>query len=58
MAGGDASIEPGLEGFYRKTEGVLFKLNTGVAWEIATPMEIVRVAKIAAVFKEAIAALF
>lgn len=54
----DASIEPGLEGFYRKTEGVLFKLNTGVAWEIATPMEIVRVAKIAAVFKEAIAALF
>ena len=54
----DASIEPGVEGFYRKTEGVLFKLNTGVAWEIATPMEIVRVAKIAAVFKEAIAALF
>ena len=54
----DASIEPGVEGFHRKTEGVLFKLNTGVSWEIATPMEIVRVAKIAAVFKEAVAALF
>ena len=54
----DASIEPGKEGLHRKSEGVLFKLNTGVSWEIATQMEIVQVAKIAAVFKDAVAAVF
>lgn len=53
----DASIEPGVEGLYRKTEGVLFKLNTGVSWESATPMEIVRVAKITTAFKDAVAAV-
>ena len=54
----DASIEPGKDGLHRKTEGVLFKLNTGVSWEIATPMEIVWVAKLAAVFKNAVATVF
>lgn len=54
----DASIEAGKDGLHRKTEGVLFKLNTGVSWESATPMEIARVAKIVAVFKDAVTAVF
>ena len=52
-----ASVEPGREGLQRTTEGVLFKLNTGVAWSTATAQDISHVAEIATAFKGAVEAV-
>lgn len=51
------SVEPGRKGLQRNTEGVLFKLNTGVSWRIATAQDISHVAEIATAFKEAVEAV-
>lgn len=48
------SLEPGSEGLRRQTDGVLFKLNTGVDWESASGQGVATVAQIAMAFKNAI----